>query len=237
MSHNVGMRIEGSVAFVTGANRGLGRQFAEQLLARGAAKVYAGARKPESVTSAGVIPVQIDITDPESVAAAADLASDTTLLVNNAGTASFHGLLEGPMDEIRDEMESHYFGTLSVTRAFAPHLKANAPAAILNILSVLSWVHPGGVGAYCGAKAALWAQTDSVRDELAPHDVTVTALHVGYMDTDMVSQVDAPKSDPAAVASAALDGVEHALIEVLGDDLTRQVKAGLSADRGAAAGR
>jgi len=231
------MRIEGSTAFVTGANRGLGRHFAEQLLARGAAKVYAGARRPESVTLAGVTPVQIDITDPESVAAAADLATDTTLLVNNAGTASFNGLLEGPMSDIRGEMESHYFGTLSVTRAFAPHLKANAPAAILNILSVLSWLHPGGVGAYSGAKAALWAQTNSVRDEVDPHSVTVTALHVGYMDTDMVSGVDAPKSDPAAVASAALDGVEQALVEVLGDELTRQVKAGLSADRGSATSR
>ena len=231
------MQIKGSIAFVTGANRGLGRQFAEQLVARGAAKVYAGARRPESVTLAGVTPVRIDITDPASVAAAAELASDTTLLVNNAGTASFHGLLEGPMDEVRDLMESHYFGTLSVTRAFAPHLKANAPAAILNILSVLSWAHPGGVGAYCGAKAALWAQTDCVRDELAPHGVAVTALHVGYMDTDMVAGVDGPKSDPAKVAAAALDGVEAGLVEVLGDELTRKVKAGLSADRGAAGAR
>ena len=231
------MHIEGSVAFVTGANRGLGRQFAEQLVARGAAKVYAGARKPESVTLDGVTPVQIDITDPASVATAAELASDTTLLVNNAGTANFHGLLEGPMDEIHELMDSHYFGTLSVTRAFAPHLKANAPAAILNILSVLSWAHPGGVGAYCGAKAALWAQTDCVRDELVGHNVAVTALHIGYMDTDMVAHVDGPKSDPAAVASAALDGVEQGLLEVLGDDLTRKVKASLSADRGAAATR
>ncbi len=229
------MDIAGSVAFVTGANRGLGRQFAERLLARGAAKVYAGARRPETVMLDGVVPVQIDITDPASVAAAADLAGDTTLLVNNAGTASFDGFLEGPMDAIRGAMESHYFGTLNVTRAFAPHLKANAPAAILNILSVLSWLHPAGVGAYCGAKAALWAQTDAVRDELSGAGVTVTALHVGFMDTDMVAHVDAPKSDPGAVASAALDGVEQGRLEVLGDELTHQVKAGLSADRGVAA--
>jgi NAD(P)-dependent dehydrogenase (short-subunit alcohol dehydrogenase family) len=225
------MRIEGSVAFVTGANRGLGRHLAEQLVARGA-KVYGGARNPESVTSEGVIPVQVDITDPASVEAAAAVAGDVTLLVNNAGISSFRGLLDGPLDDIRAQMESHYFGTLSVTRAFAPHLIANAPGAVLNVLSVLSWLHPGGLGAYSAAKAALWAQTDSVREEFAPHGVGVTALHVGYMDTDMVADVDAPKLDPAAVAALALDGVESGLVEVLADDLTRLTKAGLAADRG-----
>ena len=227
------MRIEGSVAFVTGANRGLGRQLAKELVARGAAKVYAGARKPETIDIEGVIPVQIDITDPESVEAAAAVASAVNLLINNAGTSSFTGLLNGPPDEIREQMETHYFGTLSVTRAFAPHLIANAPGAVLNVLSVLSWLHPGDLGAYSAAKAALWAQTDSVREELGPRGVGVTALHVGYMDTDMVADVDAPKADPATVAAAALDGVEKGLIEVLADDLTRQIKTALAADRGA----
>ncbi|MGX9789570.1 SDR family oxidoreductase [Mycobacterium sp. MMS18-G62] len=227
------MRIEGSVAFVTGANRGLGRHLAEQLVARGAAKVYAGVRNPEAVTVEGVIPVRIDITDPASVDAAAAIANDTTLLVNNAGIPSFNGLLTGPLDDIRAQMETHYFGTLSVTRALAPHLIANAPGAVLNVLSVLSWFHPARAGAYSAAKAALWSQTDAVREELAPHGVGVTALHVGYMDTDMVADLDAPKIDPATVASLALDGVENGLVEVLADDVTRQVKAALSADRGA----
>ncbi|WP_099038498.1 SDR family oxidoreductase [Mycobacterium neglectum] len=231
------MQISGSVAFVTGANRGLGRHFAEELVARGAAKVYAAARRPETVTSQNVVPIRIDITDPESVAAAADLASDTTLLVNNAGIASFHSLLEAPMEDVRAQMESHFFGTLSVTRAFAPHLIANSPAAVLNVLSVLSWVHPPSAGTYSAAKAALWAQTDTVRDELAPRGVAVTALHVGFMDTDMVASVEGPKSDPAKIAAVALDGVEAGLVEVLGDELTRKVKAGLSADRGAVAAR
>lgn len=231
------MQINGSVAFVTGANRGLGRHFAEQLITRGAAKVYAAARRPETITLQNVVPVRIDITDPESVAAAADAARDTTLLVNNAGIASFNSLLDAPMDDVRAQMESHFFGTLSVTRAFAPHLIANAPAAMLNVLSVLSWLHPPSAGTYSAAKAALWAQTDTIRDELAPRGVSATALHVGFMDTDMVADVDGPKSDPAKVAAAALDGVEAGLVEVLGDELTRKVKAGLSADRGAVAAR
>jgi NAD(P)-dependent dehydrogenase (short-subunit alcohol dehydrogenase family) len=222
------MRIEGSVAFVTGANRGLGRHLVKELVARGAAKVYAGARKPETVDIEGVIPVQIDITDPASVEAAAAVASDVNLLINNAGTSSFTGFLNGPLDEIRAQME-----TLSVTSAFAPHLIANAPGAVLNVLSVLSWLHPKESGAYSAAKAALWAQTDSVREEFGPRGVSVTALHVGFMDTDMVAHIDAPKADPAAVAAAALDGVEKGLIEVLADDLTRQIKTALAADRGA----
>jgi len=229
------VQINGAVAFVTGANRGLGRHFAEQLVARGAAKVYAAARRPETVTQPDVVPVRIDITDPASVAAAAELASDVTLLINNAGIASFNSLLEAPIEDVRAQMESHFFGTLSVTRAFAPHLIANAPAAVLNVLSVLSWVHPPSAGTYSAAKAALWAQTDAVRDELAPRGVAVTALHVGFMDTDMVAAVEGPKSDPAKVAADALDGVESGLVEVLGDELTRKVKAGLSADRGAVA--
>jgi NAD(P)-dependent dehydrogenase (short-subunit alcohol dehydrogenase family) len=221
------MQIEGSVAVVTGANRGLGRHLAEELVRRGAAKVYAAARHPEQITSTGVIPLRLDTNDPASVAAAAVTAADATLLVNNAGNYNTATLLDGSMDDIRSLMETHFFGTLSVARAFAPILTANAPGAILNVASVLSWLHPAAAGAYCAAKAALWAQTDSVREELAPRQVTVTALHVGYMDTDMVSAVEAPKNDPALIAAAALDGVETGIEEVLADDLTRHIRASL----------
>lgn len=226
------MRIEGSVALVTGANRGLGQHFAEQLLARGAAKVYAAARRPETVSAEGVVPLDLDVTDTDSIAAAAETASDTTLLINNAGIYTTGGVLETPLETIRREMETNFFGTLLVTRAFAPHLIANAPGAILNVASVLSWLHPVGFGTYACSKAALWAQTDVVREELKLHRVAVTALHVGFMETDMTIGIDAPKSDPAAVAADALDGVEAGLVEVLADDLTRSAKAQLSADRG-----
>jgi NAD(P)-dependent dehydrogenase (short-subunit alcohol dehydrogenase family) len=221
------MQIQGSVAVVTGANRGLGRHLAEELVRRGATKVYAAARHPEQITSTGVIPLRLDTNDPASVAAAAVAAADATLLVNNAGNYNTATLLDGSMDDIRSLMETHFFGTLSVTRAFAPVLTANAPGAILNIASVLSWLHPAAAGAYCAAKAALWAQTDSVREEFDSRRVTVTALHVGYMDTDMVSAVAAPKNDPAPIAAAALDGVESGVAEVLADDLTRHVRASL----------
>jgi NAD(P)-dependent dehydrogenase (short-subunit alcohol dehydrogenase family) len=226
------MRIEGSVAVVTGANRGLGQHFAEQLLARGAAKVYAAARNPETITVNGVVPLRVDITVADSIAAASEIASDTTLLINNAGVYRTGGVLETPLETIRSEMETNFFGTLLVTRAFAPHLIANAPGAILNVASVLSWLHPIAFGTYSCSKAALWAQTDDVREELKAHSASVTALHVGFMETDMTTGIDAAKSDPAAVAADALDGVEAGLVEVLADDLTRSAKAQLSADRG-----
>lgn len=225
------MRVEGAVALVTGANRGLGRRLAEELVERGAAKVYGAARTPESVTTPGVIPIRLDITDPSSVEAATAIAQDVTLLVNNAGMASSATLLGGTMDDIRAVMESHFFGTLAVTRAFAPHLIANAPGAVLNVVSVVSWVHPSTLGAYASAKTALWAQTDSLREEFEPHGVAVTALHIGFMDTDMSADFDVAKMDPTIIARLALDGVEVGAVEVLTDQMTRTAKAELSDDR------
>ena len=222
------MNTEDVVALVTGANRGLGRQFATELAARGA-KVYAAARRPETIDIPGVVPIQLDITDPESVRQAAEQAADVNVVINNAGVSTRATLLDGPLDDIRLEMETHYFGTLSVIRAFAPLIERNGGGSILNVLSVLSWVHPPSSGAYAAAKAAAWALTDAARTELAPKGIHVAALHVGYMDTDMVSYIPADqKSDPAVIAKLALDGLFAGAPEVLGDSLTRAVKAQLS---------
>ncbi len=221
--------IEHITALVTGANRGLGKRFAEELVARGA-KVYAAARRPETVDVAGAIPIQLDITDPESVRRAAEQAGDVNVLVNNAGVSTRAGLLDGPIEDIRLEMDTHFFGTLSVIRAFVPVIERNGGGDILNVLSVLSWVHQPSSGAYSAAKAAGWAMTDAVRQELAPRGIHVAALHVGYMDTDMVSYIPADqKTDPAVVAKLALDGLFAGEPEILGDELTRTVKSQLSA--------
>jgi NAD(P)-dependent dehydrogenase (short-subunit alcohol dehydrogenase family) len=223
------MTTENVTALVTGANRGLGRKFAADLLERGA-KVYAGARRPETIDLPGVVPIQLDITDPESVRRAAQQASDVNVVVNNAGVSTRATLLDGPLDDIRLEMETHYFGTLNVIRAFAPVIERNGGGALLNVLSVLSWLHPAASGAYSAAKAAGWALTDATREELAPRGIHVAALHVGYMDTDMVSYIPADqKIDPAVVAKQALDGLFAGQPEILADDLSRNVKAQLSA--------
>ncbi|MEV0446078.1 SDR family oxidoreductase [Streptomyces spectabilis] len=220
------MNIAGSTALVTGASRGLGRHFAQQLAARGAT-VYAAARNPDAVDLPGVIPLALDVTDPDSVAAAAQTAQDVSLLINNAGSNTRSALTSGAMADIRLEMDTHFFGTLAVSRAFAPHLAAAGGGAILNVLSVLSWYTTPN-SAYCAAKSAEWSLTNALRLELAEQKTLVSALHVGYMDTDMTASIDAPKSDPAEVAATALDGVEAGRVEILADDLSHTVQAGLA---------
>jgi len=222
------MQINGATALVTGANRGLGRRFAQALLDRGAAKVYAAARNPEAIDLPGVTPVRLDITDPAQVAAAAALASDVDLLINNAGSGTGADVLGGDLADIRLEMETHYFGTLSMARAFAPVLAANGGGALVNVLSVLSWTTAPTVGAYASAKAAELSLTNALRLELAAQKTLVTGLHVGYMDTDMAAHVTGPKSDPLVIANHTLDGVEAGLPEVVADDLSRTVRAALS---------
>ncbi|WP_433510434.1 SDR family oxidoreductase [Nonomuraea sp. CA-143628] len=222
------MELENAVAVVTGANRGLGRHLAVQLLERGA-KVYAAARRPESVDVAGAIPLRLDVTDEESIRAAARRASDATLLINNAGISTGTPLITSDLEAVRLEMETNYFGPLAVTRTFAPVIEGNGGGAVVNVLSVLSWWHPAVTGAYAAAKAAAWAQTNAVREELAPRGITVSALHVGYMDTDMAAGVPADqKADPADVAAQVLRGIENGRPEILADEVTRNIKQSLS---------
>jgi len=221
------MDLSGRTALVTGANRGLGRHFAEQLLKRGAT-VYAGARNPSSVDLPGVIPIALDVTDPESVAAAARTATGVSILINNAGSYTRASLVEGSLDDIRLEMDTHFFGTLAVTRAFAPQLAEHDNSAVLNVLSVLSWINAPGFAAYAAAKSAQWSLTNALRNELADQGTQVTALHVGFLDTDMAAGIDAPKNDPATIAGLALDGVAAGEVEVVADDHSRSVQAQLA---------
>jgi NAD(P)-dependent dehydrogenase (short-subunit alcohol dehydrogenase family) len=221
------MDINGKTALVTGANRGLGRQLAAQLRDRGAT-VYAAARNPATVDLPGVTPIALDITDPASVTAAAAATSGVAILVNNAGSSTGSSLLTGDLADIRLELDTHFFGTLAVIRAFAPQLAAQQGSAILNILSALSWVSFPQTAAYCAAKSAEWSLTNALRLELAPQGTRVSSLHVGYMDTDMARDVDAPKSDPAVIAKIAVDGIEAGDAEIIADEVSRRVQAGLA---------
>jgi len=220
------MDIAGSTALVTGANRGFGRRLALELLDRGGT-VYAGARHPDMIDLPGAKPVALDITDAASVAAAAEAAGNVTLLINNAGSSTGADLLTADIDRIRLEMDTHFFGTLSVVRAFAPVMAANGGGTILNVLSALSWISFPDIGAYCAAKSAEWSMTNALRSQLAGQNIRVAGLHVGYMDTDMTASVTAPKSDPAAIARVAIDGIASGLYEIVADEVSQQVRTGL----------
>ncbi|MEV6926587.1 SDR family oxidoreductase [Dactylosporangium sp. NPDC051485] len=222
------MQIDDAVVLVTGGNRGLGKAFVLEALARGARKVYAAARDPRSVDAPGATPLALDVTDPESVRRAAADAGDVTLVINNAGISARASMLNGDLDDIRREFETNFFGTVNVTRAFAPVLAANGGGHLLNVHSVLSWISQGT--SYSATKAAVWQATNGFRLELAPQGTGVTGLHVGYIDTDMTAGLEGPKVSAADVARQALDGVETGAFEVLADEVTRTVKRGLSAD-------
>ncbi|GAA2324390.1 SDR family oxidoreductase [Streptomyces kunmingensis] len=220
--------IDGAVVLVTGGGRGIGKALVDGLFQRGAKKVYATARDPRTITDPRAVPLALEVTDPASVEAAARLAGDVSILINNAGVAHHTNFLDSPIDDVRADFETNFYGPLLTARAFVPVIERAGGGHILNVHSVLSWV--GLAGSYSASKAALWSQTNSLRLDLAPRGISVTGLHVGYVDTDMTAAIDAPKSSPVDVAAQALDGIENGDFEVLADDLTRQVKSGLSAD-------
>src|ERR1700722_13837242 len=225
------MKIEGAVALVTGADRGLGQADARELVSRGAAKVYGAARHPGQVTEPGVTPVGLDITDPARVTEVAEQCADVSLLVNNAGVLKYSTFIGAPsLDAARQEMETNYFGTLSMCRAFAPVLAANGGGAIVNMLSVTSFYSNPFDASYRASKAAASALTNGVRLELHHQHTLVVAVHASFIDTDMAALTDAPKDTPESVARQALDAVESGQIEVLADERTRTVKAELSRD-------
>jgi len=226
------MNITNQVALVTGANRGIGRQFVLELLDRGAAKVYATARRPETLDfdDARVVPVRLDLLDHDSVVSAAATAGDVTLLVNNAGISTGAGLVTGELSELRRELDTHFWGTLDVIREFAPTLAKNGGGAIVNVLSALSWFASPGAGGYAAAKAAEWNMTNGVRLELAAQGTLVQGVLLGAADTDIMASYDGPKIDPRDVARAAFDGLASGSIEVIVDDWTAMVKASLAGD-------
>ncbi|TLF76040.1 SDR family oxidoreductase [Nocardia cyriacigeorgica] len=219
-------RIEGTVALVTGGQRGLGRAFVDELLRRGAAKVYATARQPIPQDDPRVVSLALDVTDPDSVTAAARAAGDVGLVVNNAGALIPAPLLTAEMPDVIATFDTNVFGPLRVAQAFAPILAANGGGALVDIHSVLSW--GAGAAAYGASKAAFWSLTNSLRLELAAQRTQVVGVHLGFADTEMVRHLPVDKVDPAQVATAVFDGVEKGETEVLVDEVTRRMKAALS---------
>ena len=223
-----GTRIDGATALVTGGNRGFGAALVAELLDRGAAKVYSTSRSPHPAQDPRVVPLVLDVTDEESVEQAALAAPDVSIVVNNAGIGLGTPVLDAPLEDIRAELDTNLFGLLRVSRAFAPALGRNRPSALVNVLSVLSWLSFGN--GYEISKAAAWSATNALRLGLRDQGTTVTAVHVAFMDTDMTAGRDVPKSDPRDIARLTADAISAGRLELLADDTTRGVKAQLGAD-------
>ncbi|WP_239342370.1 SDR family oxidoreductase [Frankia sp. CiP3] len=224
------MRIEGAVALVTGANRGLGAAIAEALLASGAT-VYGAARDPGSIADDRIIPVRLDVTDGDQIAEAARRSRDVSIVVNNAGILrSSTSMGEGAIEAARAEMETNFFGSLRMARAFAPILRENGGGALVNVLSVLSFVSMPQGATYGASKSAAWSLTNALRIELRQQGTLVVAVHAGFIDTDMAAGVSGDKVSPESVAEQIVTAVASGAEEVLADATSQMVKASLSDD-------
>ena len=222
------MKIEGSVVLVTGANRGLGAEYVRQLLDRGASKVYAGARRPETIQAQGVVPIQLDVTNSNHIAAAVAQCTDLTMLINNAGVVIGSRIMaDDSLENAHAEFETNVWGPMNLAKAFAPTLAANNGGAIVNVLSAVSWMSIKEVATYAMSKSAAWSLTNGLRLELARQGTLVVAVHPAFIDTDMAAGVDMPKTSPQQVVQRTLDGVEAGIPEVLADDTSAFVKNSL----------
>jgi NAD(P)-dependent dehydrogenase (short-subunit alcohol dehydrogenase family) len=218
--------LAGQTVLITGANRGMGREYIGQLLGRGVTKVYAAARDPQTIDAADprVVPLQLDVIDAASVAKAGEVASDVSILINNAGISRATSVLDPDASNLREELETNLFGPLAMASTFADRIAVRS-GAVVNVASILAWMPVGA--SYGVSKAAIWNATDSMRTELAPRGVQVVGVYMGLVDSDMAKFTDYPKSDPADVIRQVLDGIESGADEVLADEMTRVVRAQL----------
>ncbi|OJY63239.1 MULTISPECIES: SDR family oxidoreductase [unclassified Rhizobium] len=224
------MEIRNATVFVTGANRGLGLAFAREAVRRGAKKVYAGMRNTSGFDEPGVVPIRIDVTDDATIATAAEIAADTTVLINNAGIAA---LIENPLaadfeSQSKALFDTNYYGLARVTQAFEPALSKQPKAAIINVLSDIVWLPRPYLTPYAASKAAAWSYTNQLRFHLVDRGIQVLGLHVGFLDTDLTNGIDVPKTNPTDVATQTYDALAEGKNEIMADKGTVLLKSTLA---------
>jgi len=226
------MEVKNATVFITGASRGLGLEFAREAVRRGAKKVYAGMRNITGFNEPGISPIQIDVTDRASIAAAAKVAADTTLLINNAGIAA---LIEGPLavdteTQSQQMFDTNYYGVVRVSQAFEGVLTTKSHAAIINVLSDIVWLPRPYLTPYAASKAAAWRFTNQLRFHLKERNIHVLGLHVGFVDTDLTKGIDVPKASPNDVVRKTYDALAAGKSEVMADKGTAVLKSTLAAE-------
>ncbi len=231
------MQIQGAIAVVTGANGGIGQYYIQGLQAAGASRIYAGARNPSSLKDMAaadpdrIIPIALDITDQDSVQAAAADYPDINLVINNAGVGFNQRLLPDiSFDKMRSELEVNYLGTLRMCLAFAPVLKANGGGAIVNMLTILAKISFPLNASYCASKAAALLMTQGIRAELAAQKTLVVGVMPGTVDTGMSKDFPPPKVAPSEVVRAALQAVEDGVEDVYPGEQAQEMQAQLLKD-------
>lgn len=221
------MKIENSIALVTGSNRGVGKSLVAALANAGCKKIYAAARQTDTIqlpdTGVEIIPLTLDVTKQETLESAAQLASDVQIIFNNAGVLEFGDILETPEQNLRSILDTNFFGKLAVAKTFASVLEANGGGTIVNTLTLLSLASMPGFAAYNASKAAAWSMSLSLRASLQPKNVQVVNAFPGAIDTDMLSGVEIDKTSPDDVAKEILLAVQNNQEDVFPDPMSKQV--------------
>ena len=214
------MRLDEKTVLITGSNRGIGSAIVTALLGRDVKKIYAAARQPDNLPDFGddrVVPLKLDITDPDQVRRAAESAVDVDLLINNAGVAAFTSLLDGPLELLQRDMGTNYFGTLDMVRSFVPVLETKRDAAIVNVVTIAAFVNFPMVGGYSASKSALFSLSQGIRIELATRGIAVHTVNPGPIDTDLAADFPAEKASPESTAENILAALENGEIDIFPD--------------------
>lgn len=214
------MNIENRTVFVSGANRGIGKAIVDELLKNGVKKIYAGARKVSSLPQWNddrIVAVELDITNSEQVNKAAEMAQDVDMLINNAGVATFSSILGGSIEGIKNDMDTNYYGTLNMVRAFVPTLEKTKDAALVNVVTIGAFVSFPAIGGYCASKAAVFSMSQAARMELAPRGIAVHTVNPGPIDTDMTKELAMDKSSPELTAQNIIAGLKTDTADIFPD--------------------